>query len=78
MMLLAPPRQFVHRAINDACEKEGLHYDDYAKLLSLAEYSQLKHTLSSLIRPLSRDGIAKEEVSSQSVGDEIGWVGVVR
>ena len=56
--------QFVHRVINDACEKEGLHYDDYAKLLSLAEYSQLKRTLSDLIRPLSRDGIKKEEVSS--------------
>ena len=56
-------RQFVHRAIDDACEKEGLHYDDYAKVLSLAEYSQLKHTLSGLIRPLSRDGIKKEEVS---------------
>jgi hypothetical protein len=54
--------QFVHKAINNACEKDGLHYDDYAKVLSLAEYSQLKRTLSDLIRPLCRDGIKKEEV----------------
>ncbi len=57
--------QFIHRAISDVCDKEGVHYEDFAKLLSLAEYSKLYHSLTSIIRQLARAGVRKEEVGRE-------------
>ncbi len=54
--------QFVHRAIGGVCDKEGLHYEDFAKLLSLSEYSKLRHSLTAAIRQLARAGVKRQEV----------------
>ena len=54
--------QFVHHAINDLCEKRGLQYEDFAKKISLAEYSQLKRVLYTTLRLLARENGRKEEV----------------
>ena len=60
----------MHRAINDLCEKNGLKYDDYFKLLPLAEYSNLKHALNHVIKVTSREPEAKEQLAKkiQSMG----------
>lgn len=62
--------QFVHKAINDICEKVGLKYDYYFKLLSLADYTNLKYAIVSTIRQLSREALKKEQLAEklQSMG----------
>lgn len=50
----------MHRSINDLCEKNGLKYDDYFKLLQLADYSNLKHALHHVIKVVSREEGDKE------------------
>lgn len=57
--------QFVHRAINDLCEKSGLKYDDYFKLLPLADYSNLKHALTHVIKVVSREQADKEQLAKR-------------
>ena len=52
----------MHHAINDLCEKRGLQYEDFAKKISLAEYSQLKRVLYTTLRLLARENGRKEEV----------------
>ena len=50
----------MHKSINDLCEKNGLKYDDYVKLLSLPDYSRLKFSLTRAIRSVSREGVDRE------------------
>ena len=52
--------QFVYDAISDICEKNGLKYDNYFKLLQLADFAKLKHALLTVVRTLSRDQTRKE------------------
>lgn len=59
---------FVHKVINDLCEKVGIKYDEYFKLLSVADYSNLKNTLSSTVRQLSREALKKEELAEKLQG----------
>ena len=54
--------QFVHHAISDLCEKRGLQYEDFAKKITLAEYSQLKRVLYTTLHTLARENGRKEEV----------------
>ena len=44
--------QFVHRVISDLCGKDGLHYEEFAKSISLSEYSRLKLNLNELLNTL--------------------------
>lgn len=50
------------------CEKTGLKYDDYFKLLPLADYSKLKHSLSSAIKAVCREQIDKEQMAKKLQG----------
>ncbi len=52
------------------CEKNGLKYDDYFKLLPLADYSKLKHSLLNAIKAVSRETADKEQLAKklQSMG----------
>lgn len=50
------------------CEKNGLKYDDYFKLLPLTEFSQLKLAVSRVIRTLSRDLLDKEQLAKKLQG----------
>ena len=52
----------MHHAISDLCEKRGLQYEDFAKKITLAEYSQLKRVLCTILRTLARENGRKEEV----------------
>ena len=55
--------QFVHGAVSGFCEKEGVSYEGFASKLSLAEYKQLKQSLSNdVLQAICRDGITREEV----------------
>lgn len=58
----------MHGAINDICEKTGLKYDDYFKLLPLSDYSQLKLALAHTIRELSREPADKEQLAKKAQG----------
>lgn len=62
-MCFSPSTQFVHKAINNLCEKTGLKYDDYFKLLPLADYSNLKHALNHVIKEVSREQVDKEQLA---------------
>lgn len=55
----------MHKVINDLCEKVGMKYDDYFKLLSLADYTNLKNALSSTVKQLSRDTLKKEQLAEK-------------
>lgn len=55
----------MHRVISAMCEKTGLKYDDYFKLLQLADYSKLKHSLLSAIKAVSREPGDKEKLSKE-------------
>ena len=55
----------MHRTINDLCEKDGLKYDDYFKLLSLEDYSNLKHTLARVVRIASREEADKDQLTKR-------------
>lgn len=55
----------MHGAISDLCEKNGLKYDDYFKLLPLSDFTKLKHTLSLVIRQVSREQADKEALSKR-------------
>lgn len=57
--------QFIHRAVNDMCEKNGLKYDDYFKLLPLTDFSKLRQALSHIIRVVSREQADKEQLAKQ-------------
>ncbi|KAL5499894.1 hypothetical protein EMCRGX_G011362 [Ephydatia muelleri] len=67
--------KFVHGAINDVCGKIGLRYEDYAKSISLSDYSKLKNSLEKVIRKVSRQSIEKQEVtktlSEQGAGADL-------
>ena len=60
--------QFVHKAINDLCDKEGLHYEEFAKAITLSEYSRLKLSLCNLLKSLMRDKIEKDKVVEKLKG----------
>ena len=60
--------QFTHRVIGDICDKEGLHYEEFAKSLSLSEYSKLKLCLSDLFRTLTREKIEKDKIIEKLKG----------
>lgn len=55
----------MHRAINGLCEKNGLKYDDYFKVLPLADYSNLKHALNHVIKTVSRERADKEQLTKK-------------
>lgn len=58
--------RFVHGAVSGFCEKEGVSYEGFASKLSLAEYKQLKQSLSNdVLQAICRDGITREEVSKR-------------
>ncbi len=56
--------QFVHKAISDICDKDGLHYQDFAKKMSLSEYSRLKLTMYNILKSLMRDKLEKDIIIS--------------
>ena len=56
--------QFVHGVISELCGKQGVQYEDFAKLLTLGEYSSLSRHLSSTARTLAREGLKKQEVGT--------------
>ena len=55
----------MHRTIDDLCEKNGLKYDDYFKLLSLEDYSNLKYTLSRVVKTASREEADKDQLTKR-------------
>ena len=57
--------QFVHKVINEICDKVGLNYEDYFKVLSVSDYSKLQHSLSSAVRIISRDVVKKEQLTEK-------------
>ena len=63
----------MHRVISDMCEKTGLKYDDYFKILQLADYSKLKHCLLNAIKTVSREPGDKEQLAKklQSMGASV-------
>ena len=48
--------------ISEMCGKQGVQYEDFAKLLTLGEYSSLSRHLSSTARSLAREGLKKQEL----------------
>lgn len=68
----------MHRAINDMCEKNGLKYDDYFKVLQLSDFSQLKLALAHTIKSLSREQAVKDQlikkIQSMGVSQEVSQV----
>jgi hypothetical protein len=50
------------------CEKSGLKYDDYFKLLQLADYSNLKHALHHTVKLVSREQTDKEQLVKKLQG----------
>ena len=50
------------------CEKNGLKYDDYFKLLPLTDFSQLKVSLAHTIKVLSREQADKEQLTKKAQG----------
>jgi hypothetical protein len=71
-------RKFIHGAINGLCQKDGLHYEEYAKLLSLSEYGQLKNWLCDILRKTTRKGmdraILTDTLTQLGVPQEVGVV----
>ena len=65
LLVLFFQMQFVHKAINDICEKVGLKYSYYFKLLSLADYNKLKNSITSTVRLLSRENLKKEQLAEK-------------
>lgn len=60
------------------CDKEGVHYEEFSKSISLSEYSNLKLFLSNLLRNLSREKIQRESVVAKlqelSVSEDISQI----
>ena len=56
--------QFVHGVISEMCGKQGVQYEDFAKLLTLGEYSSLSRHLPSTAWSLAREGLKKQEVGT--------------
>lgn len=48
------------------CEKNGLKYDDYFKLLPLTDFSQLKLALAHAIKVMSREQADKEQLAKKA------------
>ena len=63
------------------CGKIGLRYEDYAKSISLSDYSKLKNSLEKVIRKVSRQSIEKQEVKqlhTQHNGRTPGYCSALR
>ena len=60
------------------CEKNGLKYDDYFKVLQLGDFSQLKLALAHTIKSLSREQTGKDQlmkkVQSMGASQEVSQV----
>ncbi|XP_064393067.1 COMM domain-containing protein 8-like [Halichondria panicea] len=65
---LEEAEKFVHRVVSDICDKDGLHYEEFAKLISLSEYSQLKLSLCSVLKNVMREKIEKDKVIDKLKG----------
>lgn len=48
--------------ISSLCEKQGITYEQFAKQLSLADYSRLKTAISDTVRRLARETIDRKKV----------------
>jgi len=77
-LLLYFTTQFIHAGINDLCDKNGLQYQDFAKSLSLSEYSKLKLGLFEVLKHLMREKPLKDKMVEMmkglGVGDEASLV----
>ena len=58
----------MHKVINEICEKVGLRFEEYFKLISVSDYSNLKSSLSTAIRLLSREALKKEQLAQKLQG----------
>lgn len=71
-------KKFIHGVIDSICEKQGTRFDQYAKKLTLPEYSRLKSSVVEIVKRVSREGMDKkklsETVSKLDIQQEIGLV----
>lgn len=60
--------QFVHHVLNEVCDKQGACYEDYAKVLSLSEFTALRHSVADTVHSVAR----KAAKSKAEVGYRLG------
>lgn len=53
----------MHGVIDGLCEKTGVRYDQYARQLTLSEYTKLKAATADTIKRECREGVDQQKVN---------------